>query len=93
MACKSPSKFFSLKLLLEIKENNYYLKYDYQPEEVDQLIWIKQQKLLPIDLSTITDKKCTLCLKLKPLEEFHIDSSKKLKRRSHCKHCRKPVPF
>lgn len=96
MSLKSPSKYYSLSYLLLIKENNYYLNYDFQPEEVDVLIWQKQQKLLPkprINIADITSKLCTSCKKVKDLAEFDRDASKVLKKRSHCKKCRKRVPF
>ena len=99
MTMKCPPKNFTLKRLLEIK-NDYYSDLDrgidYYPEYVDRLIWEKQAKNCPaIGHQYFTDNEsfCTCCKKWKIKGEFHKASDKKSGVRSHCKICRRSVPF
>jgi uridine kinase len=63
MRVKSPSKFTSLKLLLEIQTDNYIGKtgQEYVAEEVDNLIWKKQsendQKMIENQLRQIEQRE------------------------------------
>jgi len=102
MGMKSPQKNFTLDYLLKIKSENYGdidKGIDFAPDEVDQLIWAKEplyyskQVFNRGELPPVFHKWCRSCKKLKLNTDFHIDNSKILKRRSHCKICRKKTPF
>lgn len=95
---KSPAKNFSLKRLLQIKDEYYSdldRGIDYVPCEVDELIWEKQKKIKPKLYIVVGDSKwCSSCKTMKPNTAFDKDVSKKLTGlRSHCKICRRKVPF
>ena len=110
MGSKAPSKYCSLKFLLELKENYYCVLdrgIDYEPSEVDDLIYQKQHKInreyeeksfkemveeQDERDRALKQRHCTNCRKVKKYGEFHRASDQSTGRRSHCKECRK-VPF
>lgn len=104
---RSPSKFLSLKYLENIRQNDYCNRdkgIDYDPNEVDILIYQKQTKkdqekmtrdeieysrFYTFDQKQRRVKTCTKCLIEKPFDQFHKANCKKtFGLRSHCKECR-----
>ena len=76
---------------------------EYEPAEVDQLIWDKQQRKHEEENKHVDNRyckkmfvegklQCTCCHLYKPFDEFHRAKDKKTGHRSHCKECRK-IPF
>jgi hypothetical protein len=107
MGTKTPSKFLSLAYLKMLQYEGYCNKergIDYEPYEVDQLIWEKQtaldEKLHTMflreqeqyalhELKVKGKKYCSRCKKDKSFKEFSPDPSKKFfGLRSWCRVCR-----
>lgn len=106
MGTKTPSKYLSLKYLKDLQGSYYYCNQkDFEPSEVDALIYWKQNKLDQIKLrkdewaeywnsqfyfKSIGAKMCSHCFSIKKVSDFHTDNSKSFfKLRSWCKKCRK----
>lgn len=79
---------------------------DYNPGEVHSLILWKEEKIFERELRQtekelkeglihwqlkVKKKDCTFCVIVKTFKEFDIDNSKRTKRRSWCKLCRKHI--
>ena len=96
-----------MSYLKELRDNDYCNKeavIDYVPEEVDNLIWTKQNKIdeksyvaqmkeqdeYALHLQKQNKKKvCSRCKIEKSFDNFHNDKSKKaFGLRSHCLKCR-----
>ena len=107
---KTPSKYLSLEYLEKIKAHNYSNPDvrptpEYEPSEVDALIWDKEfkkaeKKVLDEERKERQDEKlrdakkhrkvCTSCGTKKTYKKFDDDKSKKhTGKRSHCKQCRR----
>lgn len=107
MGTKTPSKYLSLEYLLQLQSQDYCNKdrgIDYEPSEVDALIWKKQAKLDQLaqkkmdkewyeytlyQYKTRGEKDCSKCKQTKPFKDFSPDPSKKyFGLRSWCRKCR-----
>jgi hypothetical protein len=106
MSTRSPHKNFSLSKLERIKSDNYYdedTKKDYEPTEVDEMIFDRKNKLSEKSqkeylrgltskeddyYNSLNLKRCSKCKWIISKKYFSPDKSKKSGLRSHCKFCR-----